>query len=172
MKNRLVLIGACGLMLAGCATSPAPAAVPKPAPSPSDSSASVQQWASIVAEEQAELAKWRDQWNADNCKLAAVDDLTCSIETLTGTFVVQTVSTKLKIPTTAKSTGFIGTPPKEIRGLYGDTQTMAEGAVTAGKAWSDGCSKTASDECLQLVFEFDTAVEKLETKFAAWAPYQ
>lgn len=174
--KRAAIVLATVFMLTGCAATPAPVtqttAATAPAPAPAEPAANLDQWASVVAEQAAYLADWKDKWDEKECRVAPSSDLLCSMDTLTGTMVAQTVSTSLKIPTTATSNGYIGAVPSELNSLYTDTQSLADAAAAAGAAWSDACNADGdADGCFQLRLDFDNAVQKVTTKFAAWAPY-
>lgn len=166
-----VLVAVGLLVLTGCAGTPAPEAAPAPAPAPAAATEDVDEWASVVAEQSAYLAEWKDEWDADGCRSAPPSDFPCAAAALSGTYITQTVSLGLKAPTTTAAKGYIGEVPEKISALYGDTLALADAAVAAGANWSAECNATPGDDCLTLTFKFDNAVEALTTKFAAWAPY-
>jgi len=125
-----------------------------------------------VAEQQTYLGTWKKDWDDKQCSVRAANYLPCSIMTVSGTFTVKTVSINLKIPTSPKATGYIGTPPSEIRQLYAATQQLADAAEQAGANWSASCeSSYGAAECGALVFKFSSALDALDTKFSAWKPY-
>jgi hypothetical protein len=167
--KRFALIIATALLLTGCASAAPPI---KPSQSALAPVADLKPWASVIAEQQAYLAKWKDGWDAKGCAATTVDDLGCGMETLTGTFVVTTVAISLRIPYTKTAKGYIGPVPTELTGIYGDTQKLADDAVAAGKAWTVTCNATPkAADCPTLTFQFGSTVDDLTTKFAAWAPY-
>jgi hypothetical protein len=173
-KAHLVALGAviAILALSGCsAGSNAAGAISSPSPSPTkDGDRTLSQWASVVAEQTAYLAAWKQKWDADLC--SAASGFNCSLQTLSGTFVATTVNVSLKIPESKTAIkGYIGTPPSEIRSLYADTRRLAQAADDAGAAWVASCNAKTAPECATLLFKFSSAVDSLETKFTAWSPY-
>jgi hypothetical protein len=159
------------LALTGCTGAPTAAHSPTPKATPTkDGDGTIAQWASVVAEQKAYLADWKAKWDADQCSVNP--SFTCKLETITGATVAKTVNISLQIPESkTATTGYIGTPPSEIRALYDATQQLAQTADDAGAAWQTSCGLDAGPDCDGLLFKFSSAAESLTSKFEAWTPY-
>ncbi|MGO4104175.1 hypothetical protein AB4Y63_09505 [Leifsonia sp. YAF41] len=171
MKRLLIVAPLIAFAFAGCAVAASAPPTVTPTPTPAVATSAVAQWAYVVAEQSATLADWKTKWDEGNC-VVTQSDLTCGMQQSAGTYVTQTVSTSLKIPTAPKATAYLGETPDEIASLYAQTQSLADAAAAAGTAWSDACNGNPDAEgCWKLTFDFDAAVQQLSTKFAAWDPY-
>ena len=96
MKNRLVLIGACGLMLAGCATMP-PSAPASPSPKAT--------YATVVELRDAYVAAGGEcpDWTASNRVKLAAESGDCSSNTVLSTYLSTDI--RDQVVTTLKSFG-------------------------------------------------------------------
>jgi hypothetical protein len=168
MRSISIVAVALALFLVGC--TPAPATTPTPVAEAE--STTVAQWASVVAESKATFEDWYLEWDAMKCSVGGT--VLCSLSTLSGTFVSQTVSITLAIPQTKTAiSGYLSDePPAEIRDLYTATRAEADELAAAGQAWSDTCNAEADKPgCDKILFDFGSAASNMAKKFAAWAPY-
>ncbi|QCR39663.1 hypothetical protein C1N74_03960 [Microbacterium sp. SGAir0570] len=134
-----------------------------------------EQWASLVAQQQAGWEDWQDGWDEAGCSslAAAAGAMDCQLMLTSASFMVQTTSIEHELAVSAGKKGFIATtPPAEVATLFGELTAAGEAAADAGVAWSDAeCGSTESDDCTTLAIAFERSIDALQSEFAAWRPY-
>lgn len=157
------------LLLSAC-SSGEPASVPS-TNEVQTSGASVQQFASVIAESRGDVDDWLADWHEATCSTLATEsgDPTCQALLLGGGLTAETAKLKIEGATKPGVPAYIGEPPEEIAIIRGATEKVAVAAADAGEALPDDCS--ADSECVKKVFAFVTAMEDLQSKYDAWEPY-
>jgi hypothetical protein len=152
-------------------------------PTPSDTTttetgeATVAQYASLLARQKASMGKSLDEMLGDHCDWGtpgSVDTrpgyMTCGIGVLSINLQAQTLHAVLDGSAKPGVPAYIGAPPAEIKSLVDETMTAADTLA----ATSDKATKCTSDDaagCTATLFDFERAMDDLQTEFAAWSPY-
>lgn len=192
MKKKAITLIAGLVLVAGCGTGNTGQAEPEPVsteteiepveatatdaepveePEPAVTGATVEQWASLVAEGANKVRAPYESWNdTDNDCLPGDTDITCMMIMLTMQYSADAFALSLEAGAKPDAPGFIGTPPVEIHSLVADTHEAAVLATTTAEAAHDSCSEQGED-CLGLAFEADYSYGKLVDKLDAWQPY-
>ena len=145
---------------------------PSTTPTPTADTASIAQWAGLVAERKLELDDWYEDWDDAICSSAASTEIDCNVQLTIATFLAQTNHIVIAAPSDPAAKTYLGKVPAEISSLYAETISLTEEAQTAGDAWSEaGCESGEAGDCIGLAFEFESALDSVRTKFAAWSPY-
>lgn len=185
------LTGIALLLAAGCADSSEPAdtptadtaettapepeatTAPAPATSPAEADsgeASVQQWASRVAEGAGAVRENYATWDSEHNCLPGDTDFLCTSDMLTMSLSASTLATLLRAGTNVGAPGYIGDPPAEVADLVYDTKTAAEQAAeTADAAW-DACLD-GGEECTGKSMAMSVSYGRLLSQLDAWQPY-
>lgn len=162
-----------GALVACSSGEPTPAADEET--TPTQEASTVEQWASVVAVQQAEWADWQQGWDDATCSSLAASDgaIDCSIMLTTAVFMTQTTKIETSAATTPSAGQFIAEePPAEVAELWAETTEAAAVAADAGAAWDDaGCGTSSSTDCIGLAFDFGSAIDDLQSSFTAWTPY-
>lgn len=143
--------------------------------------ATISQYASIVAEDQAELLAKIDE--ADGC-VGLYEPYACSISASLAAFTAQLTAQSLHIRLTAADDDkpnnghYIGAVPEEIEKLVADTISAADEVATTVQAFSDascaaqpGAPATPAANCSDLASAAWLALGRLENEMRAWGPY-
>ena len=179
-----VLVSFAVLALAGCGGTSGSAAgtvTSSASAKPTREKATVAQYASIVAKQQASMVKTLDDLLSDNCDWTTpgkVDrrpgDITCGMSVLTVNFEAQTLQTVLIGAQKPGAPAYIGVPPDEIASILADTKTASDTLASTSNA-ANPCTAPAvspdSAQCVKALFDFYRAMTGMQAQFAAWGPY-
>lgn len=177
------------LLLAGCGSSaddpadapvaevthrsePEPTTAPELAPTPTadTSEATVQQWASRVAEGAGGVRESYTEWETTNGCLPGDEDFICTANMLTMSYSASTLATLLEAGTNVGAPGYIGDPPAEVANLVEETKAAAtQASETAKTAW-DACMN-GTDECMGTSMAMSVSYGLLMNQLNAWQPY-
>lgn len=167
--------------LAGCTSAPAQIAEATPTPTVSTSasaaaSSTVAQWASFMAQQQADWQEWTDGWDESDCgpTLASMKSgIICRVQLTSAMFMSETTTIEHQLAVTPGRKGFIArTPPAEITALFEQTKAAAQAVKAAADAWdAAGCPTELSDNCAGLTYTFDSAISDLGKTYVGWSPY-
>ena len=150
------------------------AAPPTASAQPADSS-TVEQWASLIARQQADWEDWSKDWDRDCNAIYASSEAgaLCRLQLMSAMYMSQTTAIEYQLATTSGKKGFIAAnPPAEISGLFAETREAAQAAQQSAEAWDGaGCSLEVTDECGGLTVAFDRAIDDLTDAFVGWTPY-
>lgn len=177
MKRRLSALVACTLLLtAACSSAdtaqPPPAATPTAEVTaeakPARTDSTVEEWASVVAQQKVAVDDAQKEWSDAMCSsLAAHDGATdCIIRLSTMGTIASTVAITLRGAKDPASPAYIGDPPSEVAPLLGDTITAAAVAEQLGAEVA-----CPGEECVSTAFAMEQAWDELRSQFAAWEPY-
>lgn len=173
------------LLLAGCSAAAPASSVETTAPAeasesaePADTAAdtgTVQQWASVIAEEVHRWDDWAEDWDASMCSSFAVSegDLLCAVAMLSASMQASTTQIRLEAASNPDAPVFIAEqPPAEIADLYADTLATATLVDAAGQAWMNECNgQPEAAGCDARARDFDFGIGQLMSQLAAWGPY-
>ena len=175
------------MALAGCAgASEAPSGVVATSASPTTPSppttttadATVAQYASIVAKQQASMVKTLDDLLSDNCDWTTPGKVdrrpgygSCGMQMMTANFAAQTLHLVLEGAQKPGAPAYIGTPPDEIKSIVADTMTAADTLVNASENAKSCTNTPAPADCPKSLFEVFRAMTGMQAQFAAWGPY-
>lgn len=151
-------------------TSEATTAAEPAAEETEDAGATVQQWASLVAEGASSVRDAHATWEDENGCLPGDEDFVCTTGMLTMSLTASTLATLLEAGTNVGAPGYIGDPPAEVAGLVEDTRTAATQAADAADAAADACMD-GSEECLSLGMVMSIEYGRLLQQLDAWGPY-
>jgi hypothetical protein len=165
-------------VLSGCtggSTAPQEGAASSPAVTAAETS-TVAQWASLIAQQQAEWDEWVDDWERNDCTaLTAASEagLICRVQLTSAMFMAQTTTIEHELAVTPGKKGFIATdPPAEISSLFKQTKAAAQDAADGAEAWDTaGCSTSVGGDCASLTVSYDRAIDGLTRAFVGWTPY-
>ncbi|WP_182491616.1 hypothetical protein [Microcella alkalica] len=134
--------------------------------------ASVERWASLVAERKADLDDWYQGWDEATCSGLASAAVDCNLMLSSASFIAQTNDIVVAGASFEEGNTYLGAVPDEIADLYSDTIALTGAAVEAGAAWTDaGCGIGDEGDCIGLAVEFERAMDAVKSKFEAWSPY-
>ncbi len=177
MKRGLSALVACTLLLATACSGSGDSARPSPTADeatadtetePARTDSTVEEWASVVAQQKVAVDDAQKEWSNAMCSsLAANDGATdCIIRLSTMGTIASTVAITLRGAKDPESPAYIGDPPADIAPLLGDTITAAAVAEQLGAEVA--CPGT---ECVSTAFAMEQAWDELRSQFAAWEPY-
>ncbi len=143
-----------------------------PSPSTTEETASVEQWASVIAEQRNSYDDTDQSWEDATCSsLAAVDGaVDCQAMMMSMGLVAATANVTISGATNPDGPAYIGKPPAEIRTLLIDTLTAAMIAEDAFTPVDMDCFDEGI-ECAGEASEAERAWDTLGDKYAAWDPY-
>lgn len=171
-KPLLTSLAVLTLLLSACGASNEPAASDvQPAAETEASGATVEQFASLISEERRPVDEWLEDWDDNTCSTLSVadGDPLCEASLISGGFVANTAQIVMEGATKEGAAAYIGLPPDEIEGIWQETYDAATAASEAGEAIPDDCS--TADDCVGKVMDFTMAMDDLQSKYDAWAPY-
>lgn len=155
--------------LVACAPDPG---APNGTPEPEPATASVERWAGLVAERQLDLDDWYAGWDEAVCSSLASSEVDCNLMLTAASFIAQTNDIVIAGPSDPEAKTYLGPVPDEIADLYAETIALTGAARSAAQAWSDAdCGVGVEGDCVGLAFTFESAMDKVRQKFAAWSPY-
>lgn len=132
--------------------------------------ATVQQWASIIAEQQLSFDETWENFDEKDCGVMLMGpDVNCEAIGLTLYYNAQTISTVIEGARKPSAPAFIGDPPAEIADLVDETQDAADAAVAAWETRDE--ADCDGGGCVSQAFEFDSALDDIRAQLAAWGPY-
>jgi hypothetical protein len=134
-----------------------------PSPTPTGKQATVQQWASLIAQQDQKLDETLGQWHEDDCSALSLDYPLCEIKFMTLGTVAKTLDIQLQGATSESSPSYLGEPPSEVATLVQETVDAAHEAATLA---DDPDVKDVG-----VAVRFEGAVDALSTAYAGWAPY-
>jgi hypothetical protein len=180
MRNRW-LVGpvAALLLVAGCSGSPddapqaseSPSADPGATPADAEEladTATVEQWASVIAEQQLSVDEAQESWDDATCSpsVAADGAADCVAYLTVMGLTASTAAITIGGAADPDSPTYIGDPPEEIADLVAATIADAEAAAAASE--DVDCFE---GDCLSDALEFHDAWNDLRGDLAAWTPY-
>lgn len=141
-----------------------------------EESSTVEQWASLIAQQSVDWDEWKAEWDDATCSsiAAAEGAMDCNLMLTSAMYMLQTTSIELEPATSEGKKGFIASePPAEVANLYAATEEAAPSGAAAAKAWQDAnCGlSTSGEECGGLSSDLETTVDDLMSEYAAWGPY-
>jgi hypothetical protein len=165
-------------VLSGCSAG-SPASQEEVVSSPSVAVAetsTVAQWASLIAQQQAEWDEWVDDWEGNDCSaLTAASEvgLICRVQLTSAMFMAQTTTIEHELAVTPGKRGFIAAdPPAEISSLFAQTKTAARNVADGAEEWdAAGCSTSVGGDCASLTVSFDRSIDELTKAYVGWTPY-
>ncbi|NNV09162.1 hypothetical protein ETC03_23675 [Geobacillus sp. MMMUD3] len=95
--------------------------------------------------------------------------MACELSLISGSLIAETKRLELDSATNENSLVYLGDPPVSIAVIWQSTEDAATAASEAGEAIPEDCS--TSDDCVSKVMDFEMAMEDLQGKYDAWAPY-
>ncbi len=144
---------------------------------PDEVAATVNQYASIVAKNEADL---REQlttmgecdWSSAGSLDPEPNGIVCAMGLLTLSYGAQAMSVSLEGAQKPDAPGYVGAVPSEIELLVADTiessTTLAEAAKAAN---DDRCALTGDGKCMDLRNQTWLAMDDVEGQLDAWGPY-
>lgn len=188
---RSIAVGAAAALLASCSSSVTTEGTSASTSSSSISSsseaasatstgqtASVQQYASLVAQQKPDLLDYIDQLTGGDCDWTSpgsvsVDpsSVTCWVVPLTVSYSASTLSLKLKGAQKPGVPAYIGAVPDELKGIVEDTIAAADKLDPDKATAVQNCVKTAGPDCTTTLFDFQYNLRELKSQLAAWSPY-
>ncbi|MGZ1491149.1 hypothetical protein [Brevibacterium sediminis] len=160
------------LLLSACGASSEPAETDaQPVADTEESGATAEQFASLISEERRAVDEWLEDWDDNTCSTLSVadGDPLCEVSLTSGSLVADTAKIVMEGATKEGVPAYIGQPPEEIASIWQETFDAATAASEAGEAIPDDCS--TSDDCVGKVMDFTMAMDDLQGKYDAWAPY-
>lgn len=170
-KTLLAGLLAAAFIITGCSTPASTTGEPQPAAEAEGAGPTVEQFASIIAEDRRDVDDWLDDWHDNSCSTLGVSggDIACEISLMTGGLIAETARLGLDSATKESSLVYIGDPPKEIATIWQSTVNAATAAAEAGVEIPDECS--SDDGCADYVMNFVSAMGTLQSKYDSWEPY-
>lgn len=178
MASAVLAISACG---GGGSDGPAPAPTieetasePEPTeePEPEAETATVQQWASKIAEVEGGVRESVQDWEEEDCLPVdlASGNWFCGMNMRGMSTNAQIVVLTIQGGTKEGVPAYIGEPPAEIATLVTETLDAAIDAEDATAAAIESCDASA-DDCHVKAVNAVIAMGQLERKLDAWKPY-
>jgi hypothetical protein len=163
--------------LAGCAASSAEnasesasaVATAAPTPTPVEQAATVNEWASLVAQEQLRLDDALQPWDEHSCSALSLEDPLCSAYLVVLQMTTGTSETVLGGAADPGALTYLGTAPDEVADRVADLVTTVKSVSTSGVAATAACPE--GDTCISLAAEFTRGIDTLRAAYAGWEPY-
>lgn len=137
-------------------------------PSPSPEGASIEQWASVVAEQKDSYEDTQQSWDDLTCSSLAASNgaVDCQAYMYTMGLVAETAAISIGGTVNPDTPKYLGEPPAEIVTLVDETIAAAQHAadVSVGPECFD-------DDCIGESVDAERAWNQLGDKYAAWDPY-
>lgn len=160
------------LLLSSCGASTDPVETDaQPVAETEESGATVEQFASLISEERRSVDEWIEDWHDNTCSTLSVadGDPLCETSLISGSLIADTAKITMEGATKEGVPAYIGQPPEEITSIWQETFDAATTASEAGEAIPEDCS--SADDCVGKVMDFTMAMDDLQGKYDAWAPY-
>ncbi len=156
----VLLLSACG----GSGTTTADTPEATSSPTPTKQTATIEQYASIIAENRRDVDETMMQ--LEECSIDAIS--TCGFVALSASTRAEIVALQLNGASDPKSLKYVGDPPAEVAPLVDDTVSAAENVTRAFETY-EVCGAPA--ECPTELFKVAMEFESLQESMDAWGPY-
>lgn len=130
--------------------------------------ASVEQWASLVAEAKGGVVNAYEDWKDTDC-LPGDTEVTCTINLSILSTTAHIFALQIDGGLKPEAEGYIGDPPADIAALVDQSREAAMGAKEALEIAHDACFD--DENCLREGMTGIRSYEKLLAKIDAWSPY-